>query len=415
LQTRCNASFIRSSHRARAGISLLEVMFAIGVVMIGLVGIAALLPVGGSLARKGAVADAAAKAGANAVREFRARGMSNPDNWRWFRPAGDGEFRPVPTAQGAFPSPGTSFCLDPLFIAAPTAPDRNLSLGSDKYKQEMRIRRRFPLNKVYERDTPVLAMPRITLHSPATANGVLDQLVAQELFASADDLVFDRPSDRTLGPVQNFASRDAAGDNPVKRYADCHISWMATIVPKLDRIRNAESVTGMNPTNEYTLSIVVFDRRPIDRDLYDADTDDLVLESMVSERVVMVMEGGFHSGNPAFSGGDMTLATRDSRGEEDGADGDLELRGGDWIMLSREKPLLGGRTVKIHKWYRVTNAGEDPVFDQYENGRWTRDVTVVGPDWDWHPNYPTQATIVHGVVEVLEKTVRLENNSMWTR
>ena len=45
--------------RARLGISLLEVVFSIGVVMIGLVGIAALLPVAGMQARKGAVADAA--------------------------------------------------------------------------------------------------------------------------------------------------------------------------------------------------------------------------------------------------------------------------------------------------------------------------------------------------------------------
>ena len=48
---------------ARAGISLLEVMFSIGVVMIGLLGIAALLPVAGMQARKGAVADAAARLG----------------------------------------------------------------------------------------------------------------------------------------------------------------------------------------------------------------------------------------------------------------------------------------------------------------------------------------------------------------
>ncbi|MFO7903486.1 MAG: hypothetical protein R6U98_12550, partial [Pirellulaceae bacterium] len=84
VETRCNAWFSRSHHRARAGVSLLEVVFSIGIVMIGLVGIAALLPVGGSLARKGAVADAAAKAGANAVREFRVRRMDDPANWCWY-------------------------------------------------------------------------------------------------------------------------------------------------------------------------------------------------------------------------------------------------------------------------------------------------------------------------------------------
>ncbi|MGM0490722.1 MAG: type IV pilus modification PilV family protein, partial [Planctomycetota bacterium] len=306
VESRCNAWFSRAHHRARAGVSLLEVVFAIGIVMIGLVGIAALLPVGGSLARKGAVADAAAKAGANAVREFRTRGMSNPKNWRWFNTSG--AFSPRftgPVMPDGTPTPGmgpgTSFCLDPLFIAAPAAPDRDPTPA--EYRQEMQIRSRFPLNQVYEPDTPLLTMPRITLRTPTTDREVLHQLVAEETFASADDLVFDRPSDRTLGPVQNFAYKHGAPDTPLKRYADCEISWMATIVPKLDCIGNPDSAARVNPTDEYTLSVVVFDRRPIDRDLVDPKTGNLVPESTVSERVVMV--GKFYSGNPAFSGGDM--------------------------------------------------------------------------------------------------------------
>ena len=51
-----SASYRRSSRQLRSGVSLLEVMFSIGVVMIGLVGIGALIPVGGILARKGAIA-----------------------------------------------------------------------------------------------------------------------------------------------------------------------------------------------------------------------------------------------------------------------------------------------------------------------------------------------------------------------
>ena len=43
-----SASSRRSSRQLRSGVSLLEVMFSIGVVMIGLVGIGALIPVGGA-------------------------------------------------------------------------------------------------------------------------------------------------------------------------------------------------------------------------------------------------------------------------------------------------------------------------------------------------------------------------------
>ena len=115
----------------------------------------------------------------------------------------------------------------------------------------------------------------------------------------------------------------------------------------------------------------------------------------------------FHSASPAFSGGDMTLVTRAGRGVDD-----LRLRSGDWIMLSTNKTVATGVTVPVHQWYRVVNVGEKP--DATAPAPYSRDVTVVGPDWDYDPTVLTQATIVRGVVEVLEKTIRLETSSMWT-
>ncbi len=66
------------------------------------------------------------------------------------------------------------------------------------------------------------------------------------------------------------------------------------------------------------------------------------------------------------------------------------------------------------------NPGEEAAFDDFDgdpvlDDRWTRDVTVVGPDWDVANIVgDTQVTIVRGVVEVHEKTIRLETSSMWT-
>ncbi len=245
-------------------------------------------------------------------------------------------------------------------------------------------------------------MPRITLRSNSTANGVLDATVADRLFVGADDLVFDLPGDRTLGPVQNFSFLNAAPANPLRRNSQGRISWMATVVPKLDRLASTSGTP--TPTDEYTLSIVVFSQRPIDRGLFD-DSGNAISEDFVSERVGSVAQ--FYSGSaaeidPAFSGGDVTLAARAGRGPDD-----LQLRNGDWVMFSGQKPTLAG-PVQVHKWYRVVQAGEDPRF----NGTlWTRDVTVVGPDW----NIPlTQFSIVRGAVQVLERTIRLETSSMWT-
>ena len=92
--------------RTRRGVSLLEVTFSIGVVVIGLVGIAALLPLGGALASKGAIADSAAQLGANAAREFSARGMAIPSNWRWYD-SSVASYQAVTMGDGITPLPGT--------------------------------------------------------------------------------------------------------------------------------------------------------------------------------------------------------------------------------------------------------------------------------------------------------------------
>jgi hypothetical protein len=375
----------------RHGVTLLEVLFSIGVVMIGLIGIAVLIPAGGVLARRGVIADAAAHMSSNATREFSLRGMAIPTQWRWFNTNAAPPAWAAPVVTGTnFPQPGASFCLDPRFIA------------EAELAAEMAVRNKFPVNAAY--DAGVLWMPRITLQS-SVANPlgpVLTQAAANEIFVTADELVFDLPRDRTLGPVQNFVSLPGSVD-PQKRSTEGTMSWMATLVPKLDRIGNATSPTGVNPTQEYTLSIVVFDRRLI------PDATELAAENLVSERVVIAQQ--FYSGSPAFSGGDVTLASRASRGV-DGAD-DLELRSGDWVLFSRLKTVMGGVTMQVHKWYRVVSVDEEPI----PNGNlFLRDVRVVGPDWDYDAtgNFPTQVTIPRGVVDVHEKTIRLETTSLWT-
>ncbi|MHB8861703.1 MAG: type IV pilus modification PilV family protein [Pirellulaceae bacterium] len=369
------ASLLRGP--VRAGISLLEVTFSIGVVMIGLVGIAALLPVAGSQANKGAIADSAARRGVDAVREFHVRSMANPNTWRWFDPS-ISMFRPVALAELV---DGLSFCIDPRFVAQGVANSDHVGRNGFPYIDDLNA-------------GTVLSMPRITLSpSPwAAGNLVMGRLQADQIFTSDDELVFELPSDRTLGPLQSFSLAPTAPFAPLRRSINGYTSWMATVVPRLDRMGNL--------TDEYTLSIVVFSRRVIDAAVNN--------ENVASERVVRV--ASFFSGQPAVGGGDMELVTRRNNEE------DLRLRTGDWVMLSGTKLRPGLATpIQVHKWYRVANAGEEAVFDASTNN-WVRDVTLIGPDWDWASNISptTQVTIVRGVVAVFEKTIRLETSSLWT-
>jgi hypothetical protein len=346
----------------RSGISLLEVMFSIGVVMIGLLAAAALLPLAGLQVSKGIIADNAASLGRQAVRDFHVRGMANPNNWRTYDSASD-SFQAIPANMLAAEQP---FCIDPRFVAA---------AGAD----------RFPVANAG------VWMPRITLASGGTPDG-LGSLQADQLFTSQDELVLDLPGDTTLGPVQNF------GINGEKRQTRGRMSWMATLVPQLDRQGN--------PIREYTLSVIVFAQR---------------LLQPASERVALV--GAFYSGSPAWSGGDVLLESR-----ADQPASDLEVNEGDWVLLSGRKLTQSSvRFVPVHKWYQVVAVDEEPTRDpsnpRTSHDLWTRNVTLVGPDWDYgnmvsgafweDPAVTTQVTIIPGVVSVFEKTVRLETSSMW--
>ena len=62
----------------------------------------------------------------------------------------------------------------------------------------------------------------------------MGMLQANQVFTSDDSLVFDLPKDRTIGPVQNF-SRGSSSNQPLRRSTTGSLSWMATIVPRLDR------------------------------------------------------------------------------------------------------------------------------------------------------------------------------------
>ena len=66
---------------SRRGITILEVLFSMGVIAIGLLGVMAIVPVALNQVGRGEVADQSARAGLNALREFETRGMARADQW----------------------------------------------------------------------------------------------------------------------------------------------------------------------------------------------------------------------------------------------------------------------------------------------------------------------------------------------
>ncbi|MCH2123221.1 MAG: hypothetical protein MK165_00400, partial [Pirellulaceae bacterium] len=70
----------------RAGISIIEVMFAIGIAIIGLLGVVALLPLAASNVSRGVTMDRMARLGENALNTIQVRGYTSPAMWLAYFP-----------------------------------------------------------------------------------------------------------------------------------------------------------------------------------------------------------------------------------------------------------------------------------------------------------------------------------------
>ena len=350
----------------RSGVSILEVLFAILVVTVGLLGAVAVFPVAGSYVRKARVADASSVIARGAAGDFAVRGMNNAATWReWDGTA----FVPATLA------PLASYCIDSRFCAANTADWTNAST--------------FPYTHVDNPAGP--RMRRVAFFGeqlPATANY---QLLADAIFWKNDDLAYLRPGIDD-GPFADDRSLPAYGQldgTDTRRQSDGMYSWMATLVPLVDMPLAANmpppspgsttANSAYSTASEYSLSVVVFHQREAGFAIDD-----------VNERVVAASV-------PDSTGGQVILTSPIAER--------LELSPGEWILLSgikRTTGPLGVLNVPRFGWYQVTDA-EEP----YDNGTdFECYVSVIGRDWDTSLLF-TQATIMEDVATVHEKTVRL--------
>ncbi len=414
-------------NRHRAAISLLEVLISVGVISIGLLGVALLLPVAGKAARDGATYDYASRIGQNMTREFRLRGYHQWQSWfsadnpvpqivvqnvnnsttktcdltwgpfpsydayvddrapgpmapsslnqRIFNDTGDTLLPPDPGYRGIDAGAATimlprykkSFCIDPRFYARQTVAG-NITIPS-AWGNPATF---FPYYPVLAPDQPRLK--RVTIRNSA-GNGPMTVDQANKIFMASDDVVFDAPADPTLLPKQVF-SRNSITNLEISREFEGRLSWFATIVPRATAI--------VDEQNLYTLSIVVCRSRSLALDF--------------ESEQIGVVAGAFGGG---IGGGELNIVNFSGTS--------LSVRHGDWLMLGRYHnygTVASPAFEPIFKWYRVTST----------DGRLSTpnvDVTLQGPDWNFDPQLPTFAFLVKDVVGVYERSIRLETSSLW--
>ena len=354
--------------RGRRGVSILEVLFAILVTVIGLLGVVAIFPVASMMARKGRMKDAVSVASMTAIHQFDTQGMRRDAGWmEW-----DSTTSTWVTYTHVF---GRSVCIDPRMLAAPATTGSEARASVFPYQSGA-----LP---PYEPQ-----MRRITLNG---GSGVMGKLQADTLFTFEDDLNYDRPPDRSLEPGQIFDELPSMPGTPSERQSEGHMSWMATLVPKVDRY-------SLTTDGQYVLSIVVFFDRPADLDVNDPDNS--------QGRVLGVstpLAGG------GVTGGEVLLTAS--------SEAELKIRPDDWIMLAGsfrhavDNPAGSGnpRYIGVFRWYRVVDCEPQATFNT-TTSNWERYVTLYGQDWDSSLMATSlRAVVVDGVVGVYEKTVTLED------
>jgi hypothetical protein len=421
----------------RRGVSILEVMFAILVTTVGLLGAVAVFPAASAMARKGRLNDAAAAAGRHAVHDFDVRGMRRPDRWwgystNWHLPPPSPPFPNPPLAPNppnyfsiqsgriAWPA-GTAFCIDPRMIAFYESEyfgKTNLSTIREKISLFPAEDRTSISNVVENAKSYEPRMFRLSLFSGNSTLGfeVMRKLQADSIFTFEDDLSFLRPEDDRSKPALQLPIDPKDDWTTTKRLSDGHLSWMATLVPKVALVEKPIPGSGAymtgQPTDEYVLSIVVFNDREFIPDQFESAYTDVPTERLVVGR----LEGD------GSTGGEIQLYANDARW--------LKLRSNDWVLLAGVYTYtqfgIGGSVQRLtnvpaFQWYRVTDCDTEPEQSNVNLGgtNYTQTLyaSLMGQDWNKdivNPRFGAsgtntfQATIVQGVVAVYEKTVRLE-------
>ncbi len=340
----------RSRSHSR-GISLLEVMISIGVVGIGLLGVASLIPLANYKAAKGVQEDRKALFGKRAFRDYY---VQNIPQRIAFPPAFDARSRE------AFESIRTAYVIDPVLMG-------QLNQQVAKFPYDTRLA-----------SSPVGNLLPYRLTIDPALQPLARQAVADQVFRMSDDLVVEAPKSPQEFMRQSYVFTPG---NPasIKTYSYGAYSWMATISP--DSLNRPNSRT-------QTLSIVVFYQRQLGlprQEIFYSITGDLSGPA----KVVYLQESQ-----------QQTLPVP-------GDTSDVGPRVGGWIAVVRLVPA-GTAGVSELKWYRIVAA--DMVEPTGGNSNVIRELTLVGPDWVATPTGPPGgvfAVYVKNVASVYEKTIEM--------
>ena len=460
---------MRTCHVA-SGLTVVEVLFAMVIILVGLIGVAAMIPFAARQAEESYKTTQGLATGESALAVFNSSSIVRPRfDSPWLHISDQGtrsnigslkefyffEYKAKSTPPFTTPSTpleiarlqnkviGTGVCIDPLFWGYQTTP-----AGAGNFAKT-----RFPFfNEAMPADYdpfntsgPMFSTPRLRRLSlldpsaPLTAPRWLRLPTAIQLVTlNGGDLIqAQAEQDKSAPPMRGeyFDNQGALIQSPT---SGASVSWLATLTPSDDTpVIAPEMLAGAPATapalvpENYNLGVVVFSKRDVrDFDLNPTTGIQATLVPPVSERIGFVKDTGT---SLSWNAGSFDiLIEADAQVDSLGTPLlDPRIKVGDWLMLSRST-FVEMETIppsasfaagtyaerQRHKWYRVIGVSSEQTFP--------REVRVTGEPWYWTrhelrtfskygittlPTMPvTAVTMLKNVVHVYERTVNLDMN-----
>ena len=423
-----NRLFTKPRRDFSQGLTLVEVLIAMFVLVVGLSGIAALIPIGTFRLEKGTIEERKVAVGMAALATLEADKIGHPLRWmdlngvpfdaigadgrQILRGVSTGSTNSVtaylPSTAGHYSGcliqftsgklrgrrsriGGHTVSGDTSIFALSTTLSTTLPAAPSFGDGFVVIRHEaFAIDPLYIAHNPGVAnlgkfpiedfatsdsrIRRISVSPYSGQTGRMLKPLAKAVFQGVDDLALDSLSDLDNDPLQYWIEK---GTTRIKRGTNENYSWLATLVP-----------FSVDDTQRYAASVVVFYKRN-----FKAGTGDLNRR----ERTVSIEFTGL-----GYGGGEARLYTANT---VDPAY--LDVRVGQWIMAA------GPRMSR--SWYRIAS-----VRPEFKTGTVNsvsanfRNVTLVGPDWA--PSDPSDplttdtAAIFPDAVGVFERTITIRED-----
>jgi len=435
----------------------MEVLIAMFVMSVGLLGLAALIPLGRWQIEEAKRIDRGAALGRAAFRDMVSRNYLDLDNWVYCTPTfgersvfdnGSNQFRLPPASdtslRASMRPPNAPLVFDPLMVAA-NAGDSSTLAAVSTFPYELPGT---PTALVEWSGAPRLA--RTTLldvrfglggsgggsGGSSTPNWLMTLASADRYFRAEDDLEFSEPREtgnRKPGRLFSLIQVKGNSGSPYSSLGNGQskgdFTWFAVVAPsRLEALGSvgalsSSSLYGPRQTTQYSVTVVVCHKRNLQ------SLQDVTYENRSQELRMRGERRAYFEflsrADPSMGSSEawMTMSGMQSKGEAEEA---TNLKGGEWVMITARVPTpdTSGDLITHAEWFRVLSVGRGVEPAPNGENAYRRRVRLTSNTWCFPAASssgggggtlaPGYAVIVHGVCGVYRKTLMADHSGAWT-